>query len=51
MSSFDEGVVIAAEVSSGAAVAGPFDIQRQDLDQMVEHVILSGVSESTQQIH
>ena len=48
---FDEGVVIAVEVSCGAAVAGPFDIQRQDLNQMVERVILSGVSESTWQIH
>lgn len=49
--SFDEGVVIAVEGPSGSAVAGPFDIQRQDLDQMVERVISSGVSESIQQIH
>jgi len=49
--SFDEGVVIAVEGPSGSAVAEPFDIQRQDLDQMVERVISSGVSESIQQIH
>ena len=43
--------MIAVEVPSGAAAAGPFDIQRQDLDQMVERVISSGVSDSIQQIH
>lgn len=35
----DGGVVIALEISSGAAVAGPFDIAQARLDGMVARVI------------
>lgn len=33
------GVVIAIEISSGAAVAGPFDISQPRLDRMVRRVL------------
>lgn len=35
----DGGVVIAIEIPSGAAVAGPFDIEQPRLDSMVRRVI------------
>lgn len=35
----DGGVVIAIEIPSGAAVAGPFDIDQPRLDSMVRRVI------------
>ena len=35
----DEGVVIAIEIPSGAAVAGPFAIEQDRLDTMVRRVI------------
>lgn len=34
-----DGVIIAIEIPSGAAVAGPFDISQPSLDQMVRRVI------------
>jgi hypothetical protein len=33
------GVVIAMEIPSGAAVAGPFDIAQPRLDRMIAHVL------------
>jgi hypothetical protein len=33
------GVVIAIEIPSGAAVAGPFDIEQQVLDGMIARVL------------
>lgn len=45
---FEEGgVVIAIELSLGAVVAGPFDIQEPDLSRMIERVV--GSSGSTAQ--
>jgi len=35
----DGGVVIAVEIPSGAAVAGPFDIEQPVLDRLVSRVI------------
>jgi hypothetical protein len=35
----DGGVVIAIEISSGAAVAGPFDVAQPKLDAMVRRVM------------
>lgn len=35
----DEGVVIAIEIPTGAAVAGPFAIEQERLDAMVRRVI------------
>ena len=38
----DGGVVIAIEIPSGAAVAGPFDIDQPALDRMITRVLTSG---------
>lgn len=38
----DGGVVIAIEIPSGAAVAGPFDIDQPALDRMISRVLTSG---------
>ena len=38
----DAGVVIAIEIPSGAAVAGPFDIEQSELDGMISRVLASG---------
>ena len=35
----DRGVVIAIEIPTGAAVAGPFEIEQERLDTMVRRVI------------
>lgn len=35
----DEGVVIAIEIPTGAAVAGPFDIEQPRLDGMITRVL------------
>jgi hypothetical protein len=37
----DGGVVIALEIQSGAAVAGPFDIEQSRLDRMITRVLAS----------
>ena len=36
------GVVIAIEIPSGAAVAGPFDIDQPALDRMITRVLTAG---------
>jgi hypothetical protein len=36
------GVVIAIELQTGAAVAGPFDIDRRELERMVTRVMTQG---------
>ncbi|MBA2258935.1 MAG: hypothetical protein H0W18_08560 [Acidobacteria bacterium] len=36
------GVVIAIEIPSGAAVAGPFDIEQPALDRMISRVLAAG---------
>ena len=38
----DAGVVIAIEIPSGAAVAGPFDIEQPVLDGMISRVLAAG---------
>jgi len=38
---FEGGVVIALEIPSGAAVAGPFDIEQARLDALIARVIAS----------
>ena len=40
----DDQVVIAIEIPSGAAVAGPFDIEQQRLDEMIARVIAAAKS-------
>jgi hypothetical protein len=42
----DGGVVIALEISSGAAVAGPFDIEQPRLDRMITRVLSAARSHS-----
>ena len=42
-----EGVVIAIEIPTGAAVAGPFDIPQPDLDRMITHVLAAARPRST----
>jgi predicted lipid carrier protein YhbT len=37
----DGGVVIAMEIPTGAAVAGPFDIEQSRLDEMITRVLAS----------
>ena len=45
----DGGVVIAIEIPSGAAVAGPFDIEQAALDRMISRVLTAepGVPRTT----
>ena len=44
------GVVIALEIPSGAAVAGPFDIEQSRLDRLITHV-LGAARPSTPVVH
>jgi len=45
---FDEGgVVIAIEISMGAAIAGPFDIDQQRLESMIARVLASPATSSS----
>lgn len=37
----DEGVVIAIEIPTGAAVAGPFDVEQSQLDRLISRVLAS----------
>ena len=49
---FDEGgVVIAIEITLGAAIAGPFDIDKAALEAMIARVLASGVSSSPTIVH
>jgi hypothetical protein len=43
----DGGVVIAIEITLGAAVSGPFAIEQPVLEQMIERVLTTTVPEST----
>src|SRR5262249_49706812 len=40
----DGGVIIAIEISIGAAVAGPFDIEKAALDAMIARVLAGALS-------
>jgi hypothetical protein len=46
VSPLDDGVVIAMELSLGAVVAGPFDIPKEALTEMIDRVV-SGANSST----
>jgi hypothetical protein len=46
----DGGVVIAIEITLGAAIAGPFDIQKATLEAMIERV-LARPSASSSSVH
>jgi hypothetical protein len=44
---FEDGVVIAIEITLGAAVAGPFDIDKAALEQMISRVLRQAGPPST----
>ena len=45
------GVVIAIEITLGAAVAGPFDIDRTALEAMITRVLSTAASPSSSTVH
>lgn len=47
----DGGVVIAIEITLGAAVAGPFDIDRTKLEGMITRVLAVPVAPSSPTVH
>jgi hypothetical protein len=47
----DGGVVIAIEITLGAAVAGPFDIDRTRLEGMITRVLAGPVAPSSSTVH
>ena len=47
----DGGVVIAIEISMGAAIAGPFDIDQAKLETMIARVLVGPVTPSSETVH
>jgi hypothetical protein len=47
----DGGVVIAIEITMGAAVAGPFDIDKAALEGMIARVLSRSAGPSSSAIH
>jgi hypothetical protein len=47
----DGGVVIAIEITMGAAVAGPFDIDKTALEGMITRVLASATPSSPPAVH
>lgn len=47
----DGGVVIAIEITLGAAIAGPFDIARPALEEMIARVIVTASAPVSPSIH
>jgi hypothetical protein len=47
----DGGVVIAIEITMGAAVAGPFDIDQRALETMISRVLVHPVAPATDTVH
>ena len=47
----DGGVVIAIEITLGAAVAGPFEIDKAALDAMIARVIARPASPPSTTVH
>jgi hypothetical protein len=47
----DGGVVIAIEITMGAAVAGPFDIDQARLEAMVARVLVSPAPPGASRVH
>jgi len=45
------GVVIAIEITMGAAIAGPFDIEKQTLESMISRVLLRPVLSASETVH
>ncbi len=52
VNAYDEGgVVIAIEITMGAAVAGPFNIEKQALESMISRVLQHPVPPTSDRIH
>lgn len=47
----DNGVVVAIEIQSGAAVAGPFRIDKKQLEDMISRAIAQAPASSATSIH
>ena len=47
----DGGVVIAIEITMGAAIAGPFDIDKSELESMISRVLERPVAPPSSSIH
>jgi hypothetical protein len=47
----DGGVVIAIEIQTGAAVAGPFQIDKKQLEEMIGRAIAHQTADSSKTIH
>jgi hypothetical protein len=47
----DGGVVIAIEITLGAAIAGPFDIDKARLEAMIERVMAPPIAPSSTTVH
>ena len=47
----DGGVVIAIEITLGAAIAGPFDIEKTVLEAMIERVLARPVAPPSASMH
>src|ERR1700680_1546162 len=47
----DGGVVIAIEITMGAAIAGPFDIEKNALEAMIERVLAPPVAPPSGSVH
>jgi hypothetical protein len=47
----DGGVVIAIEITMGAAIAGPFDIDKTELEDMISRVLEHPVAPPSSSVH
>lgn len=47
----DGGVVVAIEITMGAAVAGPFDIEKTTLEAMIARVLAAPAAPSSSSVH
>ena len=47
----EDGVVVAIEIQTGAAVAGPFRIDKKQLEEMISRVIAQAPASSSRSIH
>jgi hypothetical protein len=52
VNAYDEGgVVIAIEITLGAAIAGPFDIDKSRLEAMIERVMAPPIAPASTTVH
>ena len=48
---FEDGVVVAIEIAMGAAVAGPFKIDKSALEAMIERVLVGPTEPPSSTVH